>query len=607
MKHTEKPKYSVRQNVCFMVRTAWETRRRVLLLCVVLAAIQVALNLAQLYIAPEILAKVEQGAPVRELVQTIGFFTAVLFLLQGAAAYCEAVRMPGEIDVRCAIIRMISRKNGETSYPNVHDSKILKLEEQTQRATSGNDDAAEHIWHTLTELLANLGGFAVYLLLLCRLSRFLILLVVLTAAADFFVSHYINEWEYRHRDEREQYDKELHYFLDKPRQVQLAKEIRVFGLAPWLRELREKSLRALAAFITRREKTCLWANAADVVLTLMRNGIAYAYLIRQTLVQGWPASTFLLYFTAVSGAAAWVTGILTQYSQLHKESIDLSRVQEYLHIPEPFRFAGGLQPPAADGYELRLENVSFRYPGTDKDILKQMNLTIRPGERLAVVGLNGAGKTTMVMLLCGFYDPTEGRVLLNGQDIREFDRGAYYRLFSAVFQGFSILDTTIAECVAQTAENIDREKVERCLAQAGLTQAIAQFPQGINTHFGRDVYLDGVQLSGGQTQRLMLARALYKDGPVLILDEPTAALDPIAENDIYQKYSDMTAGKTSVFISHRLASTRFCDRILFIADGGIAEEGTHQELLAKGGAYAQLFAVQSRYYQEGGVQDAEES
>ena len=606
MKHTEKPKYSVRQNVCFMVRTAWQTSRWVLLLCVVLAAIQVALNLAQLYIAPEILVKVEQGAPVRELVQTIGFFAAVLFVLQGAAAYCEAVRMPGEIDVRCAVIRMISRKNGETSYPNVHDSKILKLEEQTQRATSGNDDAAEHIWHTLTELLANLGGFAVYLLLLCRLSRFLILLVVLTAAADFFVSHYINEWEYRHRDEREQYDKELHYFLDKPRQVQLAKEIRVFGLAPWLRELREKSLRALAAFVARREKTCLWANAADVVLTLMRNGIAYAYLIRQTLVQGWPASTFLLYFTAVSGAAAWVTGILTQCSQLHKESIDLSRVQEYLHIPEPFRFAGGLQPPAADGYELRLENVSFRYPGTDKDILKQMNLTIRPGERLAVVGLNGAGKTTMVMLLCGFYDPTEGRVLLNGQDIREFDRSAYYRLFSAVFQGFSILDTTIAECVAQTAENIDREKVERCLAQAGLTQAIAQFPQGINTHFGRDVYLDGVQLSGGQTQRLMLARALYKDGPVLILDEPTAALDPIAENDIYQKYSDMTAGKTSVFISHRLASTRFCDRILFIADGGIAEEGTHQELLAKGGAYAELFAVQSRYYQEGGVQNAEE-
>ena len=226
---------------------------------------------------------------------------------------------------------------------------------------------------------------------------------------------------------------------------------------------------------------------------------------------------------------------------------------------------------------------------------------------MAVVGLNGAGKTTMVMLLCGFYDPTEGRVLLNGIDIREFNRRQYYELFSAVFQGFSIQDTTIAECVAQTATDIDMDKVTDCLDKAGLTTAIAKFPDDVKTHFGREVYLDGVMLSGGQTQRLMLARALYKDGPILVLDEPTAALDPIAENDIYMKYSEMTAGKTSLFISHRLASTRFCDRIIFVADGGIAEEGTHEELLAKNGAYANLFEVQSRYYRKGGESDEEEN
>ena len=161
------------------------------------------------------------------------------------------------------------------------------------------------------------------------------------------------------------------------------------------------------------------------------------------------------------------------------------------------------------------------------------------------------------------------------------------------------MDTTIAECCSQTTEHIDRVKVDHCLAQAGLTEAIPAPKGWIPTLAGRCTWT-AYRLSGGQTQRLMLARALYKNGPILVLDEPTAALDPIAENDIYQKYSDMTAGKTSVFISHRLASTRFCDRILFIADGGIAEEGTHKELLAKGGAYAELFAVQSRYYQEGG-------
>jgi ATP-binding cassette subfamily B protein len=246
-----------------------------------------------------------------------------------------------------------------------------------------------------------------------------------------------------------------------------------------------------------------------------------------------------------------------------------------------------------------MEHVSFRYPDTENDIIRDLNLTVRPGEKLAIVGLNGAGKTTLVKLLCGLLDPTEGRVLLNGRDIRGFNRRKYYDLFSAVFQEFSVLDVTVAEEIAQTTEDIDYDKVADCVEKAGLPAAIAQLPQGYETHVGREVYLDGVLFSGGQTQRLMLARALYKDGPILLLDEPTAALDPIAENDIYMKYSEMTHKKTSLFISHRLASTRFCDRIIFVSDGGIKEEGTHESLLQLGGAYADLFEVQSRYYREG--------
>ncbi len=607
MKNKEKPKYSIWQNVCFMVRTAWNTHKRVLIMCVVLAVIQVALNLAQLYVTPEILAKVEQRASVSELLITIGIFATTLFLLQGAKAYCTTIRLPAEVDVRWVIVRKITRKTGETSYPNVHDPKILKLHEQAEQAIYSNNDAAEHIWRTMTELLTNVVGFIAYLFLLSNLNAFLILIVVVTSVIGFFVSMHINEWEYRHREEKETYDKEISYFLAKPRQIQFAKDIRIFGLDTWLRELRNKCMKMLTAFVVRREKAYFWANVVDIVMILLRNGIAYVYLIWQTIERGLPASEFLLYFTAVSGFTAWITGILSEFSQLHKESIVLSKVQEYLNIPEPFKFEDGIQPPVADGYELKLENVSFHYPGTEKNILENVNLTIRPGEKLAVVGLNGAGKTTMVMLLCGFYDPTEGRVLLNGIDIREFNRRQYYELFSAVFQGFSIQDTTIAECVAQTATDIDMDKVNDCLDKAGLTSAIAKFPDGVKTHFGREVYLDGVMLSGGQTQRLMLARALYKDGPILVLDEPTAALDPIAENDIYMKYSEMTAGKTSLFISHRLASTRFCDRIIFLADGGIAEEGTHDELLAKNGVYANLFEVQSRYYREGGESDEKEN
>ena len=229
-----------------------------------------------------------------------------------------------------------------------------------------------------------------------------------------------------------------------------------------------------------------------------------------------------------------------------------------------------------------------------------------PGERLAVVGLNGAGKTTLVKLLCGFYDPTEGRVLLNGEDIREFNRQEYYTLFTAVFQKFSVLEATLEENVAQTREGIDEARVRECLEKAGLTERVAALPDDLKTHIGREVFEDGVLLSGGEMQRLMLARALYKNAPILLLDEPTAALDPIAENDIYQKYAAMTVGRTSVFISHRLASTRFCDRILLIDGGVIAEQGSHEELLACGGKYAGLFEVQSKYYREEGENDGRE-
>ena len=595
----QKPKYGLAQNVVWMVKLAWKVRKRVLLFCVLAALVEVLYNLAQLYIAPEILRLVDQRAPMGELLLTILFFTAALFLTLGIKGYFEACVDYPRIDVRSAIIGMVAKKANTTSFPNTLDADYIKLREKAHSNCDTNRCATEYIWQSLSNLLMNVGGFLVYLTILSNLDFMLLLVVIVTCLAAFFVSRHTSDWMYRHREDEMVYYAKKSYIRSKSQSTILAKDIRIFGLQNWLNDLLDHVHDVYLDYRLKVEKKWLIADITEAVLTMARNGIAYVYLIHMTLNEGLSVSQFLLYFTAVSTFTTWVMGILRDVSRLHKDSIDISTVREYLEYPEPFKFEGGETIPKAASYELKLDHVSFRYPGAEQDTIHDLNLVVQPGEKLAIVGLNGAGKTTLVKLLCGLFDPTEGRVLLNGKDVRDFNRNAYYDLFSAVFQEFSLMDVTIAENVAQTTADIDYDRVRSCIEKAGLTRAIDELPKGLDTHVGRNVFLDGVLFSGGQTQRLMLARALYKDGPILILDEPTAALDPIAENDIYMKYNDMTAGKTSVFISHRLASTRFCDRIIFVADGNIAEESTHENLLELGGEYAKLFEVQSRYYQEG--------
>ena len=599
MKGKEKKKYPMWPSVHYMLSMAWKHGKGVILTGILLAVLRVGLNLAQLLVAPEILKRVEEVAPLGELLGTIGLFTALIFVLTALIQYIQEFVTYSRVYIRTRIIGEINQKSSLTSYPNFDDPAMKKLLGAALNETGSNWKSTEYIWTTLTDLMVNLTGFAIYLAMLSNVSGVLIGVTIVTCILGFLSNQRVLQWEIDHNQESGSYWKSYHYLETKTESINTAKDIRIFGFGAWIQQLYAGVIDLHRGFVAKREKKRIAGQLLNVVLTFLRNAIAYGYLVNMALNQGLSASQFLLYFSAISGFTTWVTGIMDHFTTLYRQTQGIGIVLEYLDYPEPFRFEGGRPLPDTTECELRLEDVSFRYPGSDKYLFEHLNLTIRPGEKLAVVGLNGAGKTTLVKLLCGFYDPDEGRVTLNGIDIRELNRREYYGLLCAVYQEFSVLDATIAENVAQRMDGIKLNRVWECLAQAGLDDFVRQLPNGLDTHVGRDVFLDGVLFSGGQTQRLMLARSLYKGGPILVLDEPTAALDPIAESEIYQKYNDMTQGKTSLFISHRLASTRFCDRIIFLADGKIAEEGTHWELLEQGGEYANLFQVQSRYYQEG--------
>lgn len=596
-----KPRYNMLQTCGFMLRLAWqEKEKKVLVFSALTAAIALASNLANLYISPLIVNVVEIRAPLSRLLSIILGFTALCMLLNAASSYIGTNFLYGKVTLRMAIVSKLNTKQLVTSYPNTNDTRFLKMIAKTHDAVSCNSSSTEAIWENLINLVQNTAGFLIYLALLSMVNPLLILIITATTLAGYFINKPLGEYGYRHREETGKYFQRLSLYRDYSHGSTLAKDIRLFGMKPWLEEMYSKTITAMTAFRKREENVYLWGSIADLILAFLRNGAIYAYLVALVLNGEITLSLFLLYFSAAGSFSAWVTGILGNLLSLHSQSLEISTIMECLNYPEPFLFEKGasLTPDPSGKYELRLEDVSFRYPEASRDTLSHINLTLHPGEKLAVVGLNGAGKTTLIKLLCGFLDPREGKILLNGRDIREYNRRHYYKLFSAVFQDFCIIPGTVAVNVAQTDENIDLNRVKNCLDKAGLTEKVLSLPDQYEAKLNREVYDDATDLSGGETQRLMLARALYKDAPFVILDEPTAALDPLAEEDIYKKYNDMTRGRSSVYISHRLASTRFCDRIILIENGTIAEEGTHARLLSLNGRYAELFRTQSKYYQD---------
>lgn len=595
----EKPKYNMFQNCAYMIRTAWTMRKGMLWLSLTLAVLAVLVNLLGVLVTPVILSEIENAVPLWKLITTILLFAAALMLVNTANTYYNT-KIPFEhASFRIILTSLITKKIATMSYPITEDQDAHRKFDRAVMATVDAGSATQAIWFTMTGIFTSVVGIIVYLFLLSSLDLWVILFVLVTSLLGFFSNKKINGWSYRHRDEEAEYSRHMKYVSNKAEETATVKEIRIFGIGNWLEDVYKSNLRLFKSFIARRERIYIWGNIINVILTFARNGVVYIYLIGLVINNGLSAPEFLLCFSAVSGFATWVNIILKNITTLFGQSLEITTVREFLEYPELFTFEEGipLEPNVNESYQIELRNVSFRYPMAEQYTLKNFNLTIKPGEKVAIVGLNGAGKSTLIKLICGFYDPTEGEVLLNGENIKKYNRCDYYRHFSAVFQTFSILPITLAENISQT-ESINMEKLRACSEKAGLTKKIESLPQKYDTHLGKDIFEDGVELSGGETQSLMLARALYKDAPIIVLDEPTAALDPLAESEMYRKYNDMTGNRMSIYISHRLASTRFCDRIILIGDGEILEEGTHEELLKQEGKYAELFEIQSQYYRD---------
>ncbi|MDE7327392.1 MAG: ATP-binding cassette domain-containing protein, partial [Lachnospiraceae bacterium] len=441
--------------------------------------------------------------------------------------------------------------------------------------------------------------FFTYASFLAVLDALIFLIVAMVSVASYFTTRLQPKYYDKHKKEWEKENRKKVYLQNLSEDFPRAKDIKLYGLGGWL----EKMMRDYQGYILMWNKRCslrgFFASVLSAAMAVLQNGTAYLVLIKVLLSGGITVGEFVFYFGLVGGIAGFLQGIIGDVANLCTRADKISYYREFYDFPNIFNHGKGAALPEAP-VRVEFKDVWFRYDGAKDYTLKGINLTIEGGEKLALVGVNGAGKTTLVKLLCGLYQPEKGEILVGGRNISEYNIMEYYTMISAVFQEIRAVAFTVFEFVASADLNRKnaREEAKTAMEKAGIYEKVKTLSNGMDTHLMKGIYDDGVDFSGGELQKLVLARAIYKDGKILVLDEPTAALDPIAENNLYLKYQELTCGKTSVYISHRFASTRFCDRIILLEDGVVAESGSHKELMEANGQYAYMFRVQSQYYKE---------
>lgn len=594
----EKLQYHVYQNIIFLLKGIKDEHPVLIVLITVQIILSVISPVFGIYIPKIALDLVVNKASVSEIFTVLGTIGIIMALSMGLSGMANQGKYMLYNDMRRFYQTKLFLQWLSCDYENIESEEGQTKYQRALTTLWGGDMSGTSVMVVSTiDIAVNLLCFVIYSGIMSSLSPLIILLLIVLSLISLFCTRRAQNYEHSKQDEMAVCDKKLQYIISTGSDAQSGKDMRLYQTGGWFLELRDTLIAQSGKIIAKIQNRYLAAGAANAFVLLLRDGVAYAYLIYAVISQYITVPEFTLYFGAITAFSGFVSSIVDSLNQLNGANLQMNSLRAFLDQtdrPEP---ENPVSLTELKNYSIEFRDVCFSYKPDSPLVLNHLNLEIEAGEKVALVGVNGAGKTTIVKLLCGFYQPNSGEILIGGKDIRNFRKEDLFSLFSTVFQDIYISPFTVAENISlQGAENTDRRRVQACLVKAGLWNKICQCEMGIDTPMTKEL-TDGLVLSGGEQQKLLMARALYKNAPVFILDEPTAALDPIAESQTYEQFRQLAEDKTTLYISHRLASTRFCHKIAFLKDGRITEEGTHEELLQKGGDYSKMFALQSHYYQ----------
>lgn len=544
---------------------------------------------------------------LQQLLITLGIFSVIFITLWNTNSWYNS-----KTEIKCIIARMnlILEKNLITmTMPFIYteDPNMLDCNQKASQAVGGNQQGVEGMMHIILNFSGSLGAVIAGLSIISTINFKIVILMIAIALANFFISNLANKWCKKHVwDELAPWWRKRWYMDIALGDFSYAKDIRMFGLKNYLTHKFQEINKIRFNYQKKNNRVWLLVSIASSFFWVISQVLIYIYLIRCIFAKTITIGNFTLYLSATATFFECVMSLLNSITNFLNNSRYVDDFRSFYEMPE-FRQnlpdqktnLPKLQPQSY--YEFEFQNVSFKYPRAERFALQNVSIKIKAGERLAVVGLNGAGKSTFIKLLLRLYQPTEGKILLNGIDIQTYDLNSYFKIFAPVFQEVNLFAMSFAENVSmKSLENTDKDLAHQSVVQSGLEEKLDSLEKGLDTQLLKVIYDDGIDLSGGQKQKLALARALYKNSPVVVLDEPTAALDAIAESKLYSDFDKLIGGKTSIYISHRLSSTQFCNNVAMFKDGKLIEYGTHESLLKQNGEYANMFKIQAQYYVDAG-------
>ena len=605
--------YGLFSNMAYIVKKMWQYKRVCVWLILIGAVTQSVMRYLWSYIAKFVIDIVQLQAEqtqkdIKPLVGVLLIALVVEVICMGANIIIES-KTWYFIKIRMDMITERIDKVLSMDYQTLEQPHMLNMFQKANNATGSNNSGVEGMMHCMNKMGMLIVTMIVSASAIIGLDwRLIIALTVamLTNYGSYLLS--VKQDKAAYWDKMAPNWRKLSYMERCTQDFDYAKDIRLFNMKNWLLGKQAEVLRDSEKKYEKSRNYWLRHSFIYSFTSLCSGAIMYYILIVEVLEKGLEIGNFTLFLGLCGAFSAALSDFYATVGEIQRCSMQTDDFRTFIDYPteegEDFLDLQEVLKGQIPSFEFK--NVAFRYEGAEGYALKNLNLSFPAGQRLAVVGLNGAGKTTFIKLLLRLYDVTEGEILLNGVNIQRFKRNDYYKLFAPVFQNVELFAFPMAENVSMLSpEDTDRQLARECIDMAGLKEKVDGFEKGVDTELLKIVHEDGVDLSGGEKQKLALARALYKNAPIIVLDEPTAALDALAEYELYRNFDYMIQDKSAVYISHRLSSTRFCDVIAMFMSGEMVEYGTHEELLAKNGSYAEIFRVQAQYYeeQEGGADE----